>query len=123
MIENTTVHHAHHLATLRNAVDNNPLDVVKTYKSFAKAGHIFSADLVGSIDRTLKISSKSSKASVQGRSVSGSSSSNGSASGPHMEDIEFNSLDSIRDSVEIATETAEKGGMFSIFARKKKYET
>ena len=126
MIENTSVHHAHHLASLRNAVDNNPLDVIKAYKSFAKAGHIFSAYNAGSVDgkHTSNTKSDNGRSAQQRKSSSGASSSTDrNAAAAPIDEIEFSSLDSIQDSVQVATENAEKGGMFSIFARKKKYES
>ncbi len=99
-----------HLATLRTAVEKDPLRVVKAYKSFAKAGHPWQA------------LSKQRESPVRRNSQKESGSSD---RGAKSEDIEFSSLDNMKDSAPVTSEVGESagGGVFSVFARKKNYES
>ena len=111
LIEKPNVHHAMHLATLRSAVEKDPLRIVKAYKSFAKAGHPWQAQ------------SKQVESPVKRNSQKDSSSSD---RGARSENIEFSSLDNMKDTAP-ATSNAEEetggGGVFSVFARKRNYES
>jgi hypothetical protein len=124
MIEKPAVHHAHHLSTLRSAVDNSPMIVLKTYKTFIKKKCAANPGMTPHE----ALCSIFSGHPCGDHSLGGDSAVNSSPavadSSLELEDLEFAGLDEIKDNLDNRSPSPDKGvgsGFFSM-GRKKGYE-
>ena len=123
MLENSSVHHAHHLSTIRSAVSNSPMNVLKEYKTFMKKKiHVNPAlSLDDAVCKIFEGSENGAEGSEDPTATSGKASSE---SPLQTENLEFIALDEIKESVDNRSPSPEKvSSGFSLFNRKKGYES
>ncbi len=124
MIEQSSVHHAMHLATLRTIVDSSPMTILDNYKKFLKkrcsSPHITPQKALMEIFRN----------SIGVSDIDGDTRNRSSSATQHFEELpvehlEFSGLDDLKDQIDNSTaDSPEKPGFSSVFAfgRKRGYE-